>query len=675
MIPYNKDQFFQHSHCAMLVCVNDAYSTIAEANQAFYDLVGYSREEMQTLHQNRFASLVVDDLPQMLEKVGSTVRDGTTLDYEFRIRSKSGELLWIHDIATYDKESNLFTVVIMDITYRQNTLEAISKTASIDCLASMLSSLIDNIPSPIAIYNGHKQRIVINQFFKSLEQRCLYDPTIPHAEREAFFAIAHVNISEQSLNEPRQLTIGGQTFQVRKQVQQSVSDSYIILIFEDITALKEKQQQLTKAIAARDQFLAVISHELRTPIAAMIGLMELLDSHVDSAAGQVLLENAKLSADRLKLHVNDILDFSKIEAGQLQIDATHGNLLLECSPIFRGFEKVAHDKGLQLRVNWQPSAYAYMTLDWLRLHQIINNVLSNALKFTDSGMVYTNIQVTQQQLHIKVTDTGCGMTAKQMSNLFKPFVQGDKSISRKYGGTGLGLSIVKNLLDILGGCIAVDSKHGVGTAVTITLPISAEPVVLPTTTRFYSNCPQLQAWLSAWQISGDPISASELYRDRESANLYPDSVYQQVVSFNSDTHKPKAPLKSSVDYRVLCVDDNEINRLIFKAQFDSLGIAASLASSAAEALQLLLRADTNGKPFDVLVTDLHMPEMNGFELTEAIRQQPRLQSLPVICCTADNAKRVQLQGKQHGMSEIVFKPYTVAHLQQAILRQLKPADC
>lgn len=131
--------FFQHNACGLLICKNDPYSTIIEANDAFYRMVGYTREEMKLIHQDRFANLVFDDLSEILEKVFNAVGNEKTLDYEFRILNKNGQILWIHDIATYDEENDVFHVVIMDISYRQEALEAISQSASIDGLTGLLN--------------------------------------------------------------------------------------------------------------------------------------------------------------------------------------------------------------------------------------------------------------------------------------------------------------------------------------------------------------------------------------------------------------------------------------------------------------------------------------------------------------------------------------------------------
>ncbi|MGF1687680.1 sensor domain-containing diguanylate cyclase [Photobacterium japonica] len=133
------ERFFNGAACGLLICKNDPYSTIVSANDAFYTLVGYTREEMHRLHQDRFAALVVDDLSPILKKVGDSIQEGTVLDYEFRIRHKSGEVLWIHDIATYHADENVFYVVIMNISYRQVALEQVYKTASVDGLTGLLN--------------------------------------------------------------------------------------------------------------------------------------------------------------------------------------------------------------------------------------------------------------------------------------------------------------------------------------------------------------------------------------------------------------------------------------------------------------------------------------------------------------------------------------------------------
>ncbi|WP_051202172.1 hybrid sensor histidine kinase/response regulator [Ferrimonas senticii] len=667
--------FFEHSDCALLICANDPYSTIIEANEAFYAMVGYSPEEMLTQHQNRFANLVIDDLGEILRKVGNSVSANNTLDYEYRIRKKSGEVMWIHDIATFDPSQNRFSVVIMDITYRQNALEAIQKTAHGDALSSWLSSLIDNIPSAIAIYDA-QQQVVANKLFKSIAQRCYDDTALTEAQRQQFFDLLASSAAMKSELSVTQLVLADRVYRVRQRLltHSRSEQQYLMLVFDDITSLKEKEQKLTKAIDARNQFLAVVSHELRTPIASMLGLMEMLDKYLEDPAAKLLLDNAKLSADRLKLHVNDILDFSKIEAGQLQIDATRGNVYAECGPILRGYEQVARNKGLNFVVDWVVSPYLFMTLDWLRIHQIINNIVSNALKFTDNGYLHIAVDCQAEQLFIKVTDSGCGMDAEQQANLFKPFVQGDKTISRRYGGTGLGLSIVKNLLDILAGTIEVVSEPGQGTSVTVTIPTQAQPWSGQVSGSFDSDCRDIKAWLSCWKVGNRRFwqSPSMIRRDPQFNNLYPDLIYRELVEHSKYSLTPP-PAQTAVHFSVLAVDDNEINRLMMKVQFESLGASAVIVASGKEAYSQLcasLQCPTKPK-FDVVVTDLHMPEMNGFELTELIKQHPGLAEIPVLGCTADNSKHVVEQAQQYGMAEVIFKPYQLEKLHRSILKRLQ----
>ncbi|MEF1305533.1 HAMP domain-containing sensor histidine kinase, partial [Vibrio owensii] len=247
----------------------------------------------------------------------------------------------------------------------------------------------------------------------------------------------------------------------------------------------------------------VISHELRTPIAAMLGLMELLEQDLDRPESKELLKSAMLSAERLQLHVNDILDFSKVDANQLQLDVHSGNVYEELGSSLRSFEKAVEQKALAFEVNWQPTPYALVNLDWLRVNQIINNLLSNAVKFTDKGKISVNIHVYTNELVFCVQDTGCGMSKAQLDALFQPFVQGDKSISRRFGGTGLGMSIVKKLVDIMTGTIEVNSKQGKGTEITVRLPMTSQPLDLTGMGPIYTEDKQIHRWLNTWQVTLD----------------------------------------------------------------------------------------------------------------------------------------------------------------------------
>lgn len=627
-----RQAFFQQSNCALLLCNNDEFSTIIDANDAFYQLIGYSKEEMKCVHQHRFANLVIDDLSQILAKVSRSLQDNATLDYEFRIRNKQGQTLWIHDIATYDKKLNCFFVVIMDITYRQNALDAIVKTTSIDNLTRWLSSLIDNIPNPIAIFS-HDHIVLANKNFQHLKttvcagetENCSVDHVFKITEE---FDKTIRQLSQKNgvvaYNEGTITTLGNKIYRINQQILKHPFEQgeFSMLVFDDITVLQEKQVVLSQAVEARNHFLAIVSHELRTPIAAMIGLMRLLIPYQGTKESKQLLDSTLQSAQRLNLHVNDILDFSKIEADQLELDPQPIELLDELDSMFKIYQPLCQTKGINLMFHCQPTSAMTVQLDWPRTQQILNNILNNAIKFTEQGSIEVSLKLSNHRLAIEVQDSGCGMGEEHLASLYTPFQQGDKTISRRYGGTGLGLSIVKRLVDLMDGEIAISSEIGIGTKVCITIacPVEAQRQTSRTCSTQVAIAKEIEITHDTWQ---DQLTSTAL--------------------------------------NILVVDDDPINRLVFHKQLHSLGIHATVVSSAKHALQRLDVQEENDQveAIDLLFTDIHMPEMDGYQLCHQIRSNHKFSHLPIIGCTADNSKEIISKSKDAGMNQMIFKPYSV----------------
>ena len=646
-----KQAFFQKSNCALLLCNNDPFSTIIDANDAFYRLVGFSREEMVHEHDNRFANLVIDNLSQILEKVAYSLQDNSTLDYEFRIRNKEGKTLWIHDIATYDKELDCFFVVIMDITYQQNALDAIVKTTNIDNLTRWLSSLIDNIPNPIAIFNDH-EIVLSNKNFQhmktaacpsgDLAEIAIFDTHIQRLwqKNQAQQKTAQENHAESQFDEIDEIieTLGGKTYRIKQQALTQLLETgeFSMIVFDDITLLQEKQLALSKAIEARNHFLAIISHELRTPIAAMIGLMRLLTSHLQSKESRQLLDSTIQSAQRLNLHVNDILDFSKMEADQLELDRQPIRLFDEINATLATYQPLCQEKGILFSFDWQPTPIEVVQLDWPRIQQIFNNILTNAIKFTSQGAIEVAVNLQHNKLNIEVKDSGCGMSQAQLASLYTPFQQGDKTISRRFGGTGLGLSIVKRLVDLMSGEIDIISEINIGTTVKICLPCS---VNMPSPTS------SSEAFVARSLNHGDPLNEASA-QPQTTAHL-----------LTQATSKP---------IHILVVDDDPINRLVFSKQLDNLGVVSTVVESGKEALQTLKTQPNIG----LIITDIHMPEMNGYEFSRHIRQCSVFHQVPIIGCTADNSKEVIMHAQHAGIDKMIFKPYSVDALEGFIKHYL-----
>ncbi|BBM64832.1 hypothetical protein VA249_14780 [Vibrio alfacsensis] len=619
--------FFANSHCALLVCKNDCYSTIIEANDAFYDLVGYTRAEFEHSLKNHFASIVIDDLSTILDQVQGAIKNNATLDYEYRIRTKQGEVLWIHDIANYNKELDCFFVAIMNITYRQNALDSILKTTSIDHITQWLSSLINHIPDPITIYDPAGNRIFSNEAFYDLKNNA-FNINQWGAEE---FEQKLIPLARQHDNNQLLIKIGTQTFssQSKEIIHPFEQQAYTMLMFNDVTQLREKQRELTNAMYARDHFLAVVSHELRTPISAMMGLMELLREDLVASDSQAILDNALRSANRLNLHVNSILDFSKIQANQFELDIQKIDIKSNLQNLLKSYQPLCQQKNIGLTIEWEHCESSSVYLDGLRVNQIVENIMSNAIKFTTEGSITVKLSIREELLEIVICDSGCGMSPEQLTNLYSPFTQGDKSISRRYGGTGLGLSIVKGLVELMDGEISINSALQVGTAVHIALPYQ--------------------------QFKQGAESSSQPEPVERSAELSSIFSQKEVASDKQIAH-------------VLVVDDDVINGQLFMLQLSRLNITTTYISEPKAVIAFL---ESNASHIDLIITDIHMPELNGYQLAKQIKANDKFSSLPILACTADNAKNVIVQAKQAGMLDVIYKPYNMENLFEKICRIIR----
>ena len=354
-------------------------------------------------------------------------------------------------------------------------------------------------------------------------------------------------------------------------------------------ALEQAQTAALEASEAKSAFLAMMSHELRTPMNGVLGLAHALRGARLEGRHARYLEMIETSGQGLMTILNDILDLSKIEAGKLELDVAPFDLRDLTDQIGVMWSETAREKGLELKIEIDPATPDWVLGDVARVRQILLNLISNAVKFTDEGRVTVRVASVAGRIVLSVSDTGVGMTAEQRARLFSPLVQGDRSIARRFGGTGLGLTICRHLADLMGGEVAVESALGQGSAFTVTLPLPA-----------------------------------------------------------AENPTPPAPEDSdSLDFaglRVLVVDDNAVNQLVARAILEAAGVSVLTAGDGQAALDRL-----NAEPFDLVLMDVHMPVMDGIEAVRRIRAgEAGRADMPIIALTADamigDAERLMAQG-------------------------------
>lgn len=405
--------------------------------------------------------------------------------------------------------------------------------------------------------------------------------------------------------------------------------THYICIQHDISGIKKMQSELQAsrdkaeaATLAKSQFLANMSHEIRTPMNGLIGMTQLaLDEPLPPEA-QRYIANAHTSAVSLLGILNDILDFSKIEAGKLQLEWLPVTLSDLMSQVIGLQTVAAHAKGLSLTLDIAPEVPQQLMSDPVRLMQILNNLIGNAIKFTASGSVAVRIHLptpsspllsSKPFISFEIRDTGVGMSEGQLAQLFKPFTQADNSTTRVFGGTGLGLAISRSLCHMLEGHLQISSEFDRGTCVTLLLPLK---------------------------------------------RLVP------VAKAASPT-MPQDALSRLAGAQVLLVEDHPMNRQLLQVLLSKLGIQTVMAENGQQALDCLAQSP---EQFDAVLMDVQMPVMDGIQATHHIRQNPCFASLPIIAVTANAMSDERELCFKAGMQDYLSKPVNRQALNEVLLR-------
>ncbi|MGB0466966.1 MAG: ATP-binding protein [Pontibacterium sp.] len=511
------------------------------------------------------------------------------------------------------------------------------------------------------------------------------------------------------------------------------------VVAERTAELKEALQCAKDASEHKSAFLANMSHEIRTPMNAIIGLSYLaLDTRLDSLQRNYV-DKIQTSATNLLNIINDILDFSKIEAGHLQIESVTFDLDQLLQSVYDLNQLRAQEKGLSFTIHRDFSLPNRLKGDTARLNQVLTNLISNAIKFTAQGSVSVSVSSVGRQknpliLGISVTDTGIGVDDEHKSSLFDAFTQGDASTTRKYGGTGLGLSITRQLTELMGGTIRLDSQAGKGTTIRIEVPVETSEAALNQKRHHLSDekliligadektkqlLDSLDLHYSAFEYGYEQIanirkhleqnafdclvlvdcehencelidylallrirvpelslrptvlvtstrSARAIESAHDNYDLYcitdlttpsilldtlQDALYTRQEPLEPSQHAHRNRIENILGARVLLAEDNPINTVVAKGMLEKLGVKTTSACNGQEALEYL-----KTEAFDIVLMDLQMPIMDGYEAVKRIRSNRDFDQLPVVALTAHAMSGDRQKSLLLGMNDHITKP-------------------
>ncbi|WP_334022287.1 tetratricopeptide repeat-containing hybrid sensor histidine kinase/response regulator [Alteromonas sp. S015] len=574
-----------------------AENLLREANYPFIGIVHSAMVELHIAEGNLSEALKkLNQAAEADRQVGFRYNEGSHLLHLVDIYKQQGEI----ELAISELEAGLEKDVIKN-----------DKVLITDLLNQLISlhEKNGNLEAALNYSKQHKQ--AFKKSFNEQQSRlmALHRVRLAVSEKEETIKLLE---KDNQLKEQRNL------IQQKKNTQQLYFIGFVILSLGLVVglwlrtrlqrkALNTLTQDLRKATKAKSDFLARMSHEIRTPLNAIIGLTKLSQRAAEDKDQQTNLIQIEGASQTLLSIINDILDFSKIEAGKLDIESTQFNLDSLVNQTIRLHLTRAQEKHIELIQHISRDVPLNLIGDPLRIQQVLNNLLSNALKFTEDGLISVSVRCTQAkddiQLEFEVKDSGVGLSSAHQAQLFQPFNQGDESISRRYGGTGLGLAICKQLTALMGGEIWVDSRLGKGSIFHFTIKVQQD-------------------------------------------------ASQQIIS----------PSKQLSALRVLIADDIEASRDAISEALSMANIQADIAFGGKDAIIKMRAALASSLPYDVLILDWNMPDIDGLEVAAIMSQEFSIKQPKVIMLYAFESPRMREQANQLGIRNFVKKPFSTSEL-------------
>lgn len=608
------------------VVITDIEGKIEYVNPAFIELTGYGYEEAIGSYSNILKSGKTPNATY--ELLWETILAGLVWKGEFLNEKKNGELYWerasIAPVRDDHGKIAHFVAIKQNFTQEKKLMDELTKERE------NLTGLVELTPVGIVLTNDIGQIVKVNtrmcqmiggngdvkQTSSILKKSNYYRPDSQKSslselvteviDKDRIIESELIRFESSNDERTRWLRVNGLSIDLDE-------EAFALFTIDDITEMKEMEEQLAiateeakEADKAKSLFLANMSHEIRTPINGIIGMTELtLETEGLNTEQKNNLNMVKYSSNNLLSIINDILDISKIDAEKITLESIPFSLNELIDNTYKAFDIKVKEKEIDFILNIQDNIPEYYEGDPYRIQQILNNILSNAIKFTDEGHVKLSVQATKRdndiyRINIEVQDTGIGIDKESQNNLFQSFNQGDNSVTRKYGGTGLGLVITKSLIEMMKGKLTFNSHAGVGTVFTVTLSL---PMVKTNKVE----------------------------------------VVEESISYDLDE-----------EIHVLIVEDEKVNMTIARNILTKAGYIVDEAVNGIEAVAM-----AREKVYNFILMDIQLPELDGVSASILIKKRyTKLKVyVPVIALTAYALKGDREKFLKAGMDEYIAKPY------------------
>lgn len=631
-----RDRFFSLSFDLLAIAGVDGF--FKQVNPAWETALGYSRADMLA---RPFLDFVhPDDRQATIEKTAQVMQEGKITRFDNRFLARDGSARWFSWNALALPDQGFIYAQGRDVTERRRMEDTLRERE--ERLRAILDNAVEGIvtidrggivqsfnPAAEQIF-GYAAQEVIGRNVTMLQPEPHRSHHDEYIARYLGGGVKHVIGITREVQGQRK---DGGLFPLLLSVSEIRLGERIIFtgIMRDITEQKRAEEELRQAKQAADQanraksdFLASMSHEIRTPMNAIIGMAELLSDTPLTPEQRRYVQSFQNAGENLLGIINDILDLSKVEAGQMSLESIPFDLGELVERTCELLAPRAHAKGLEFNCRTAPILPARVLGDPTRLRQVLVNLLGNAIKFTDHGEITLSVELEpgseaagRAALHFMVRDSGVGIAPDKLEAVFESFSQADATVTRRYGGTGLGLTICRRLVGLMQGRIWVESELGRGSTFHFTVELETSGLAEP---------------------------------------------------------RPEQPSQDIAGLRVLVVDDNPTSRQILEETLANWGAVATLADSGQAGIEAHAQAAAGPHPFDLVLLDYRMPDLDGFQVAQAIRAQPAGKPPVMIVLSSDNSTDDALRSRQLGIADYLVKPVKRADLREAIGRALGGAS-